>query len=197
MGAGRGVGSGAVAAALTRTARPWSRLAILAVAGLTLAGCDVLNPPSNDPAPAKEARASAADPNFRHSQTEDLSGFYFPAGEVGEGDARLLLVFIGQTADFEAWEKGERAGGLAPVMLEFAGGQRVLPTQYSVSDDRIRFTGTSDSLGRVTLDARLDAGSLALAKRNLGPDSEPALDGTVTVGGRTYSGVKFAWSLGG
>lgn len=197
MGAGGRLGSGAVAAALTPSPRRWGRLAALVVAGLALAGCDLLNPPANDPAPAKEALASAADPNFRHSQTEDLSGFYFPAGEVGEGDARLLLVFIGQTADFEAWEKGERAGGLAPVMLEFAGGERVLPDRYTVSDDRVRFSGTSEALGRVTLEARLDAGSLALARRNLGPDRDPALEGSVTVGGRSYSGVKFAWSLGG
>ncbi len=167
------------------------------VAGLALAGCDLLSPPANDGPRSEPAETPAVDPNFRHDQTEDLSGFYFPAGEVGEGDARLLLVFIGQEPEFQSWEKGERGGGFAPVILEFAGGERVLPDRYSVSDDRVRFSGTSEDLGRVTLDVRLDAGSLALAKRNLGPDSEPALEGTVSVGGRTYSGIKFAWSLGG
>jgi hypothetical protein len=33
--------------------------------------------------------------------------------------------------------------------------------------------------------------------RNLGTDRDPALNGTVTVAGRSYSDVPFAWSLGG
>jgi hypothetical protein len=172
-------------------------IAAIALGAVALAGCDLLSPPAGDSAPGETARAPAGDANFRHSQTEDLSGFYFPAGEVGDGDGRLLLVFIGQTAEFEAWEKGERGGGFAPILLEFAGGERVLPDRYEVSDDRVRFSGTSEDLGRVTLEARLDAGSLALAKRNLGPDSEPAMEGGLTVGGRSFSGVKFSWSLGG
>ena len=175
------------------------RRALLAIvlSGLALAGCDLLNPPAAEAPRGEPAAAPAADPNFRHSQTEDLSGFYFPAGDVGEGDARLLLVFIGQAAEFEAWERGVRDGGFAPVMLEFAGGERVLPDRYEVSEERVRFWGTSDELDRVTLDARLDGGSLALARRNLGSDADPAMEGTVTVDGRSFGGVKFAWSLGG
>jgi len=175
------------------------RRALLAIvlSGIALAGCDRLNPPTAEAPQGERTEVPAADPNFRHDQTEDLSGFYFPAGEVGEGDARLLLVFIGQEPEFQAWEEGERGGGFAPVMLEFAGGERVLPDRYTVSDDRVRFEGTSEELGRVTLEARLDAGSLALARRNLGSDSEAAMEGTVTAGGRNYGGVKFSWSLGG
>lgn len=172
-------------------------IAAVALGAVALTGCDQLSLPAREPAPSDIERAPTRDANFRHSQTEDLSGFYFPAGEVGEGDGRLLLVFVGQTAEFEAWEKGERGGGFAPIMLEFAGGERVLPDRYEVSDDRVRFSGTSEALGRVTLEARLDAGSLALAKRNLGPDTEPAMEGGLTVGGRSFTGIKFSWSLGG
>ena len=175
------------------------RRALLAIvlSGIALAGCDRLNPPTAEAPQGERTEVPAADPNFRHDQTEDLSGFYFPAGEVGEGDARLLLVFIGQEPEFQAWEEGERGGGFAPVMLEFAGGERVLPDRYTVSDDRVRFSGSSEELGRVTLDVRLNTGSLALARRNLGTDRDPALSGTVTVAGRSYSDVPFAWSLGG
>ncbi|WP_029415124.1 hypothetical protein [Brevundimonas bacteroides] len=171
---------------------------VLAALALVLAGCDLFEPPASERGETGErAEAPVADGAFRHSQSEDLSGFYTPVAETGEGEARLLLVFIGQPADFEAWEKGTRDGGFAPVMLEFAGGQRVLPERYEVSDSRVRFSGTSEALGRVTLDARLDGGALALARRNLGTDEDPAMEGTVTVDGRSFGGVKFAWSMGG
>ncbi len=172
--------------------------AVLTLATL-LAGCDLLQAPTGGEAEPGATREESAPRSsaFTHSQTEDLSGFYQPSAAVGEGGGRLILVFVGQTLDFEAWEKGERNGGFAPVMLEFEGGERVLPDSYSLSDNRLRFSGTSRSRGRVTLDGRLDAGSLALARRNLGPDRDAALEGVVTVGGRTHSGVKFAWSMGG
>lgn len=168
------------------------------IAALALAGCDLFEPGTSENAePGERSVAPAPDGAFRHSQSEDLSGFYTPVGETGEGEGRLLLVFIGQPADFEAWEKGPREGGFAPILLEFAGGERVLPDRYEVTDERVRFSGTSEDLGRVTLEARLDGGALALARRNLGTDEEPAMEGTVTVGGRTHGGVKFAWSMGG
>ena len=171
---------------------------VLGAAAMTLAGCDLFETPSGGASGGGEREvAPAADGAFRHAQSEDLSGFYTPVAETGEGEGRLLLVFIGQPADFEAWEKGTRDGGFAPVMLEFAGGERVLPERYEVSDSRVRFSGTSEALGRVTLDARLDGGALALARRNLGTDEDPAMEGTVTVDGRSYGGVKFAWSMGG
>lgn len=177
------------------------KLIVLITASLILGGCDLLTAPTGaekretaGQAPAVQTADASA---FTHSQTEDLSGFYYPAASVGEGSGRLILVFIGQTQDFAAWEKGERNGGFAPVMLEFEGGERVLPDSYSVSDNRVRFTGTSPSLGPINVDVRLDTGSLALARRNLGPDRDPALEGTVTAGGQVHSGVKFAWSQGG
>ncbi|KPF81054.1 hypothetical protein IP78_05790 [Brevundimonas sp. AAP58] len=171
---------------------------VLGAAAVVLAGCDLFEPPAAERAETGErAEAPTADGAFRHSQSEDLSGFYTPVAETGEGEGRLLLVFIGQPADFEAWEKGTRNSEFAPVMLEFAGGERVLPERYEVSDSRVRFSGTSEALGRVTLDARLDGGTLALARRNLGTAEDPAMEGAVTVGGRTYGGVKFAWSMGG
>lgn len=171
---------------------------VLGAAALALTGCDLFEASAPERAQTGEgAAASSASGAFRHSQSEDLSGFYTPVAETGEGEARLLLVFIGQPADFEAWEKGSRDGGFAPVMLEFAGGERVLPERYEVSDSRVRFSGTSEALGRVTLDARLDGGALALARRNLGTDEDPAMEGTVTVDGRSHGGVKFAWSMGG
>lgn len=175
------------------------RAALVALgAAVALAGCDLFEPStSGRPDQGERAAAPAASGAFRHSQSEDLSGFYTPVAETGEGEGRLLLVFIGQPADFEAWEKGTRDGGFAPVMLEFAGGERVLPERYEVSDSRVRFSGSSEALGRVTLDARLDGGALALARRNLGTDEDPAMEGAVTVGGRSYGGVKFAWSMGG
>ena len=176
------------------------RVALIAIGAgaVALAGCDLFEPSTLErPEPGERAAAPATNGAFRHSQSEDLSGFYTPVAETGEGDGRLLLVFIGQSADFEVWGKGTRDGGFAPVMLEFAGGERVLPERYEVSDSRVRFAGTSEGLGRVTLDARLDGGALALARRNLGTDEDPVMEGTVVVDGRRYGGVKFAWSMGG
>jgi hypothetical protein len=172
-------------------------LVALAATAVVLSGCDLLEPKSPDGKAGAGATAPAGGAAFRHSQSEDLSGFYTPVAATGEGGERLMMVFIGQPADFEAWEKGPRDGGFAPILLEFASGERVLPERYEVTDSRVRYYGTSRALGRVTLDARLDGGALALARRNLGANEAPAMEGTVTVDGRSYGGVKFAWSMGG
>lgn len=174
---------------------------VFAVASLALSACD---PPS--PAEQKtEARSAPASTtarsgSFSHSQTGDLSGYYNPGAQVGPDDFQLMTVFVGQETEFKDWEAGRRSATFAPVMLEFLvpGEQteRVLPDSYSVSDGRIRMTGTSPEHGRVTFEGQLDQGALSTARRNLGEGEAPALTATVTIGGRSFTGMKFAWSAG-
>ncbi len=173
------------------------RFLLVAVAGLSLAGCDMFSAPSggrDDPA-AAGSRAEPAAGAFAHSQSDDISGEYRVVGEGG--GVRLARLYLGQTADFEAWEGGRRSGGFAPVMLEVeradGGGERVLPQTYSVSDGRVRMTGRSNSLGTVTFDGRLDQGALATARRNLGDGEAPAMTASVTIAGATHSGLKLHW----
>jgi hypothetical protein len=82
-------------------------------------------------------------------------------------------------------------------MLEFlAPGEtteRVLPTRYSVSDGRIRMSGTNSNGESVTFDGQLNAGTLATARHNLGGAEEPAITATLRIGDQTYSGVKLGW----
>lgn len=173
------------------------RIALIATVGLLgLAGCDLISPPAERP-DAPERTAAKAD--FVHSQTGDLSGYYMPAAAVGPADFRLVNLFIGQVPEFRAWEAGQRSATFAPVMLDFQTGgeiERVLPDSYSVSDDRVRMTGTSRNGTWISLDGRLDQGALSTARRNLGEGEDPALTATVTLNGRTSSGLKFAWSGG-
>lgn len=173
---------------------------LLTAVGLTLAGCDLVNAPSKPAEPGGDAPATApaSGGNFAHSQSEDLSGYY-QAGEaqVGPGDFSLTHLFVGQAQDFADWEEGKRSATFAPVMLEFlAPGEtteRVLPDSYSVSDGRIRMTGTSSNGDRISFDGQLNAGTLATARRNLGGSEEPAITATLRIGGQTYSGVKLSW----
>ena len=169
------------------------RTILLVAAGLSLAACDLVDAPSRPAEP--EGRTSAPDNAFAHSQSEDISGVYRASG-VSEGDLTLTQVFVGQTADFEAWEAGRRSGSFAPVMAEFTrGGEtvRILPDRYSVSDGRVSMRGTAPGVGEVSVDLRLDKGALATARRNLGGAEDPAMTGSVRVGGRSFSGVKLNW----
>ena len=172
---------------------------LLTTAALMLAGCDMLKAPA---APDKGGESSApAAPSagaFTHSQSEDLWGFY-QVGEakVGPGDFSLMHLFVGQEQEFRDWEEGKRLATFAPVMLEFLvpGEQteRVLPTSYSVSDDRVRMTGVTSNGERISFDGQMNVGALATARRNLGGEEEPTVTAVIVIGDQTYSGVKLNW----
>ncbi|QTN20808.1 hypothetical protein HZ989_07130 [Brevundimonas sp. AJA228-03] len=170
------------------------------IAGLGLAGCDLTAPSKVKDGDGAVEVATPRAGAFAHSQTGDLSGYYNPGAQVGPDDFQLMTVFVGQEPEFKTWEAGQRSTTFAPVMLEFSvpgeTTERVLPDSYSVSDDRIRMTGTSPGHGRVTFDARLDQGALSTARRNLGEGEASAMTATVTIGDRSYTGMKFAWSGG-
>lgn len=177
------------------------RTAILLTAvGLTLAGCDMLNTPSKPAEPGGETPATAPTSGgaFAHSQAEDLSGYYqVGEAQVGPGHFSLIHLFVGQAQAFTDWEEGKRSATFAPVMLEFQvpgeTSERVLPDSYSVSDGRIRMTGTSLDGDRITFDGQLNAGTLATARRNLGGSEEPAVTATIRIGDQSWSGVKLNW----
>ncbi|WP_339928281.1 hypothetical protein [uncultured Brevundimonas sp.] len=157
---------------------------------MTVAGCDQ---------PVERSGEPAARSAFTHDISADQSGYYRPLTPVRSGDWTLSHLFIGQAAEFSAWEAGERIAGLAPAMLEFEDAARVrtrvVPSRYTVTDTTIRFTGRSADLGEVTFDGRLDPDALATARRNLG-DEGAVVTGTLKVGGRTISGVQLRWWAG-
>lgn len=188
-----------------RVANRVGAVAALAL-GVALAGCDRPGGAAGEGAPAPTATAA-----FAHAFDGDLSGYYMPSGETAAGAWRLDHLFIGQATDFADWEAGRRSGTFAPVMLEFVdpsspttatelgevhtGRIRVLPERYSVTEDRVRFTGRSPDLGEVTFEGRLDVEALASARRNLG-DEAAVLTGTLTAGGATVRGVRLRWWAG-
>lgn len=187
--------------------RRWCLMAM--VGAMALVGCEnaerqpevpagsTASPPASQPAKA-----------FVHTVEDDVSGYYLPVSDVAIGSLRLDHIFLGQTFEFEAWERGETSQTFAPVMLQFddvsspmvatelgeahSVSVRVLPTTYSVTERAIRFAGKSDELGAVSLNVRLDQGALATARRNLG-DEGAVLTGTLIAGGQTFSNVRFRW----
>lgn len=178
------------------------RIRFLAIAGLAavlaLGSCD--RPGDATPAPAARA--------FSHGISSDLSGYYMPMTDVRIGDWSFDHVFVGQTADFQAWEAGERTETFAPVMLQFDDvtspmveteiGEahsvtvRLLPTAYTVQDTRISFRGRSPELGVVSFEGDLDPGALATARRNLG-DEGVVVSGELRVGERPPRTVQLRW----
>lgn len=175
------------------------RILILSAAGLALAACE---PPARGKAGEGE-RAAAPAGAFASRQQDDLSGYYIPADQEAAGGWTFHHLFIGQASDFQAWEAGRRSPTFAPIMIEFEGAEtgegrggraRVLPSAYSVSDDRVRFEGRSQALGRVRFEGRLDPEALAQARRNLG-DESPVLTGTLSVAGRSQA-VRLRWWAG-
>lgn len=181
------------------------RIRFLAVAGLAavlaLASCDRPGE-ADDGAPAPAARA------FSHGMSSDLSGYYMPVTDVRIGDWSFDHVFVGQTADFQAWEAGGRNETFGPVMLQFddvtspmvateigearSVTARILPTAYTVTDTRISFRGRSPDLGVVSFEGDLDPGALATARRNLG-DEGVVVSGELRVGELPPRTVQLRW----
>lgn len=124
---------------------------------------------------------------------------------VAQGAYRLEHVFIGQAPEFVAWEGGRRSEGFGPIMLEFSDLRSgvdnpvlrlpLLPRAYAVSDVSVRFSGNDPRLGEVVFDGVLDAGALDEARRNLGVDEAPALEGDLTIAGHAYRNLRFTWSM--
>lgn len=180
--------------------RKWSPLIVVALAGLAVASCDS----------GREPAAPAA-PVFTNSASGDLSGYYLPIDETRVGKWALDHVFVGQAAEFQSWQGGERATTFAPLMLQFEDttspmtqtemGEarsvtaRVLPTLYVVNDSEVRFEGRSPELGRVMFNGRLDQGALATARRNLG-DEGAVLTGSLKVGDAPAQAVRMRWWMG-
>lgn len=159
------------------------------------------------PAPAGDAPAADATA-FKYAEPDDLSGFYLPTEEAATGGYVLDHVFLGQPADFQAWETGTRSATFAPVMLEFqkAGqaqpigtgdgpgtGLRVLPSRYAFEDGRLHFEGRAAGIGPVVFDGRVDKDALATAKRNLGGGEGAVVTGRLKVGDQTVQNVRLAW----
>lgn len=177
---------------------------------LAMVGCEDARAPDKPPAAAGSASTSGprASDAFVSSAQDDLSGYYLPASDIVIGSYRLDHIFLGQPFEFETWEEGETNQTFAPVMLQFddvsspmvatelgeahSVTARVLPTAYAVTDSTVRFTGRSEKLGTVSLNARLDPDALATARRNLGDDGA-VLSGTLIAGGRTFDNVRFRW----
>jgi hypothetical protein len=188
------------------------RTRLLAVAGLAamlaVASCD--RPDTQGEAPSATAPAAPA-AAFSHSISSDLSGYYMPANEVRIGKWSFDHIFVGQAQEFEAWEGGRRSGTFGPVMLQFDDvtspmvqteiGEarsitaRVLPSTYSVTDNRIAFEGRSAELGAVRFEGTLDPGALATARRNLG-DEGVVVTGRLTVGDAPAQAVQLRWWAG-
>lgn len=152
---------------------------------LGLASCERAAPPAGE---------TGASETFRHALSEDVSGEYRPLAPVQIDGVGLDSVFIGQTAALEAWEQGH--GGSAPVVVSLRTSDGVIqvgPESYQITDKAIRFRGRGGRGMAVTLNARLDQGALATARRNLG-DRTPVIEGALTVGEHTAPVRLTLWS---
>jgi len=149
------------------------RAIVAVVAGLlVLSGCDRREGPERPPTSA-----------FHHQLSADVSGEYRPVGE-GAGVWRVDSLFIGQAEAFQAWEAGGRSAPPLILMLTGPSGtSRVTPDAYDVADDSLRFSGRAANGDKVTVQARLDQGALATARRNLG-DQTPVITGSASVAGQ-------------
>lgn len=181
-------------------------LAVVAIALLGVTSCDRLAAPDGEPAAPAPAASS-----FTHGMSSDLSGYYMPLTEVRIGKWSLDHVFVGQTAEFQAWEAGTRSPTFAPVMLQFDDATspmvsteigeahsitaRVLPTVYSVTDTSVAFEGRSPELGKVSFEGNLDPGALATSRRNLG-DEGVVVTGSLKVGDAPAQNVRLRWWMG-
>ncbi len=157
------------------------------------------------------SNAPAAPPASSYAAGYDLSGYYLPLDPVQSGKWSLHHVFVGQAAEFESWQAGQRSGTFGPVMLQFDDTSspmvqseigeahsvtvRVLPTSYTVNDAQIRFEGQSSELGRVMFEGRLDQGALATSRRNLG-DEGAVLTGSLKIGDARPQAVRMRWWMG-
>lgn len=157
------------------------RLAAFAALGVVaLSGCER----HEATVPARETAT------FSHRLTTDISGEYRPVGS--DGNQTVASLFIGQEEAFADWEAGRR--GSPPLILLLNGPRgevRVTPETYVVTDGAVQMTGSAPD-GGVQLQARIDQGALATARRNLG-DQTPVVTGNLSKDGRRTAFTLGRW----
>jgi hypothetical protein len=162
------------------------RLFLPVLIGLAvLAGCE-----RREARPEAPASAPAREADVRHRLEGDISGDYRPVAETAQA-WRVESLFIGQASAFEAWEGGRREA--SPLILTLSGPDGAVtfaPRVYDLTDDSLHLVGVGPDGAEATLDARIDPGALATARRNLG-DHSPVIAGAVTV-----KGERVPFSLG-
>lgn len=185
-------------------------ISVLLAVTIGVAGCgDRASGPSDRAGQGEAKEAETA--RFSYALREDVSGYYMPIEAYRSGNWVLRNIFIGQAADFASWQAGSRTPSFAPIMLEFedvtspmvaseigevrSGQIRILPSGYTISEDVVMFEGQDQTLGRITLSARLDLDELATSRRNLGDDGA-VLEGRLATGTRSSEGVRFRWWAG-
>jgi hypothetical protein len=163
------------------------RLVVPILIGMAaLAGCE-----RREAKPEAPASAPTREADFRHRLEGDISGDYRPVVQTGEA-WRVESLFIGQAAALEAWEGGRREA--SPLILTLNGPDGAVvftPRAYSLSDERLTLVAVAPGGREARLEARIDAGALATARRNLG-DQTPVITGGVTVDGRRLP-VSLGW----
>lgn len=120
---------------------------------------------------------------FRHQLSGDVSGDYRALPQADDG-WRVVGLFVGQEAAFEAWEAGARDA--PPLILSLSGPNGLVqapPRTYVLSDDRLKMEASARGGVDVALDLQLSQGGLATARRNLG-DQNPVMTGTAVIEGR-------------
>ena len=158
--------------------------ALICVAAL--AGCE-----RREARPEAPASAPKSEADFRHRLEGDVSGDYRPVAETAKA-WRVDSLFIGQASAFEAWEGGRC--DVSPLILTLTGPDGAVtfaPRAYDLTDARLTLIGVAPDGREARLEARIDAGALATARRNLG-DQTPVITGAVTVGGRRLP-VSLGW----
>ena len=155
--------------------------------------------------------AAAPTVGFQHEAGFDAQGYYKTLQPIGDGSLKLTGLAIGAPSDFETWESGKREEVFGPIELQFEdlsspmedaeNGRRrkvrveLKPSAYRVSPGQFAFQGNDPKLGQVDFQGVFDTAALAQAKAGQS-EPRPALNGTLTIGGKAFVGVGLAYQSG-
>lgn len=154
---------------------------------------------------------------FTRDKALDFTGYYFPIGaDITSGEFRLLHVDILSENEFGPFEAGKQTlKTFTPFMMSFEdltskeladdlgsyreNSPRVFCTFYVLTRESIVFEGFDKQVGKVTFRGKADAAFMAAMND---PETRPsmfdeaALTGDLTIGDKTFKGVKLSYWAG-
>ncbi len=146
---------------------------------------------------------------FQRSLDQDVFGYFLPKQPIGSGDYVLRSLSLGDLTEFEAFEAGENEiEGYAPIMMEFDDasspeqtnelGQtyyeksvRALPSAYRLTRHAIAFSSTTEDLGAVTFEGKIDLAALEQAMNDR--SEKVVITGDLSFAGKLFQDVQFVY----
>ncbi len=153
---------------------------------------------------------------FVRDRSFNLTGYYYPTTEIQVGNFHLDHIDMGDDSDFRKLEtEGQTLSTWTPFEFSFSDmsspelqgemgpyherSPRVFCKSYSLTADKISFTGYDKDVGEVRFEGKIDPAFITRQSSDvtwMSESEDAVITGDLTIAGKTFKNVGFAYWAG-